>query len=359
MLDRSGRFQRFLQLVEKRQLDGFVVSHPVHLDYLFNFRGSAGLAAVVDGQARLIVDSRYLEAASAEAVHCGVLKAPESIEETLRETLAGLPAPAFRRSIGFESNRVSHEWALRVESWDLAGCRWTPVSNLIEEMRAVKEAAEIEILKEAFQIAQAAYRRAVGQFSEGMPETEAAGLLEIEMRRGGGQGAAFDTIVASGPRSALPHGVASQRRLRRRETVLIDFGIRWRSYHSDLTRLHQMSGARPPDFLPVVQDAWRAAMEAIRPGVLTTEVDEAARRVIRRAGYADFFGHGVGHGLGLEIHELPKVSPRNPTEIREGMVFTIEPGIYLPGQCGVRIEDAVAVTATKSELLSTPEVVGG
>ncbi len=337
----------------RERLDGFVVTKGEHLDYLFGFRGSAGLAWVGPDDAVLIVDSRYLEKALAESEGCRPTLAAESIRDALRDTLAGLPTGP-GRSVGFESAHVSHDWALGVQAWDLP-LRWTPCRDLVERLRSVKDASEIAAIENAFAAAQDAYREALAGISPGISEKEAAGILELEMRRRGGEATAFETIVASGPRSSLPHGTASDREISDRDLVLIDFGIRLDSYHSDLTRIHFMPRAARPEIYAVVDEARRAAIEAVRPGVAARQIDAAARRVIEKAGYGERFGHGTGHGLGLEVHELPRVSRLSEEEIRPGMVFTVEPGIYLPGRYGVRIEDAVVVTEKGCRLLSRPD----
>ncbi len=353
--DRLQRIRRFQSRLETRELDGFLVSKPVHLDYLHNFRGSAGVALHRAGEALLIVDSRYIEQATEEGVHCRPILAGDSILETLRGLLSS-HAPGAVPRLGFEAGHLTHDWVERIKAWN-APCQWVATTDLIEELRAVKEPSEIAAIRDALVLSQAAYREILAKIRPGMRETELAGELELEMRKLGGEGTAFDTIVAAGTRSSLPHGVASQRVIREDDLVLVDFGVRFRSYNSDLTRVHFMPKASPPGILDVILEARNAAFAAIRPGVRERDIDGAARSVIQRAGHGRRFGHGLGHGLGLEVHELPRVSPRSHSEVREGMVFTIEPGIYLPGQYGIRIEDVVAVTSGGMELLSSAESI--
>ncbi len=185
-----------------------------------------------------------------------------------------------------------------------------------------------------------------------MTEAEVAGILEFELRKAGGQGLAFETIVASGPRTSLPHASSTGKRIESNEFVLIDFGLKYQGYCSDLTRIHLFPDAKRPAIYEVVQEAQEKALALIKPGAGSDQIDAAARSVISQHGFGENFGHSTGHGLGLEVHELPVVSPRRPRELQEGMVFTVEPGIYLPGQHGVRIEDAVAVTHNGCILLS-------
>ncbi|MEE8348114.1 MAG: M24 family metallopeptidase, partial [Acidobacteriota bacterium] len=164
----------------------------------------------------------------------------------------------------------------------------------------------------------------------------------------------FETIVASGPRSSLPHAAATDRRIGEDEYLLIDFGLKYQGYCSDLTRIHPLSTTETPDIFKVVQEAQQAALSCIRPGASSSEIDAAARKVISRHGYGDYFGHSTGHGLGLEVHELPAIAALRPREIQEGMTFTVEPGIYLPEKHGIRIEDVVTVTPTGYSTISDP-----
>ena len=220
----------------------------------------------------------------------------------------------------------------------------------------IKDAEEISLMQEAFRMAQQAYRQMKERVYAGMKEIDVAGILEFELRQAGGQGLAFETIVASGPRSSLPHAASTVRTIGEDEYLLIDFGLKYQGYCSDLTRIHPLSKAVLPDIFEVVQEAQKEALSRIRPGVCSSDIDAAARQVISRYGYGDHFGHGTGHGLGLEVHELPSLSALKPQEIQEGMTFTVEPGIYLPEEYGIRIEDVVAVTENGYSALSDPSI---
>lgn len=355
MHDFRGRYDRFLIEVEDRGLDGFLVRHRPNLAYLFNFAGSAGLACCLGRETILLVDSRYHEQARATAVNCTPRLIRDSFEQALEELLNDrFPGGSTRQRLGLEATHTSCDLWLRIRTWS-AAVEWAPEHDLIETLRILKEPSEIEALVRAFELAQGAYARFLDQISPGMTEVRMAGILEMEMRKAGGEGAAFDTIVAGGPRSSLPHGVASGRIWGAEELLLIDFGIRSGGYLSDLTRIHLPRGAGKPESFDIVSEAQHAALDSIRPGVRSSDVDRAARRVIEAAGHGDHFQHGTGHGLGLEVHELPRISPIRPQRLEPGMVFTVEPGIYLPGRMGVRIEDVVAVTETGYRLLSDPE----
>ena len=216
----------------------------------------------------------------------------------------------------------------------------------------IKEPWEVGLLERAFEMAQRGFGRFQERLRPGITEIEAAALLEFELRMTGSDGLSFETIVASGPRSALPHARPQNIPLEPDLPVLIDFGLRYKGYCSDLTRIHFWSGARRPEFYDLVREAQEAAIRAVRPGASSSQVDKAARDLISANGYGDCFGHGTGHGLGLEIHELPRISAHTDVVLQEGMVFTVEPGIYVPDKWGVRIEDAVVVTADGCRLLS-------
>lgn len=346
------RFRRWLHCQEAHRLNGFLVTHPPNLYYLFNFTGSTGLALCIEGETQLLVDSRYLEQAKAQCVNCQVVLADRSLEESLKELLPDTSSvKGHRRRIGVEAGHISYEFVLRLQSWKTPA-EWIPTHNLIEELRMIKDKAELQSLQEVFQMAHRALDRTIPLIHPGMREVEVAGLLELELRRTGSLAPPFETIVASGPRSSQPHGTASSKRIASDEFVLIDFGAKHKGYCSDLTRIHAFSDNLMPDIFHIVLEAQDAALGAIRVGGLSSEIDQAARRVIEKRGHGPHFGHSCGHGLGLEIHELPLISTRRARQILPGMVFTIEPGIYLPGQFGIRLEDAVVVTETGYRLLS-------
>lgn len=354
MHDFGGRYGRFLTQLEDRGLDGFLVQHGPNLTYLFNFTGSAGLACCLGHETILLVDSRYLEQARATAVNCTPHLIRGSFEQALEELLKErFPGGNPRKRLGLEALAVSCDLWLRFQTWS-AAVEWVPQPDLIETLRSIKDPSEVEALIRAFKLAQRAYAGFLDRIEPGMTEVRMAGILELEMRKAGGEGVAFDTIVASGPRSSLPHGLATGRIWGEKEILLIDFGIRFGGYLSDLTRVHLPTEAKKPEIFDMVSEAQHAALDSIHPGVLSSEVDRAARRIIEGYGHGDHFQHSVGHGLGLEVHELPRISPIQPRALEPGMVFTVEPGIYLPKQMGVRIEDVVVVTDNGCRLLSDP-----
>ena len=277
-----------MRRLQARRLDGFVVTHPPNLCYLFNFTGSAGLACCIEGETTLLVDSRYIEHAQSQAVHCSPLLTQFSPERSLKRILRRHRD----KRIGIESKHLSYHSLLQLQrgrSHD-SNPALIPTTDLIEELRIIKEPSEIEMIQQAFQIAHRAYGQLKKTLSAGLTELEVAAQLEFELRRAGGEGISFETIVASGTRSSLPHGTATRKPLQEREGVLIDFGVRYGGYTSDLTRVHFLSEAKKPPFYDVVRKAQQRALSVIRPGVPCRDVDDAARSFIQGQGYGEYFG---------------------------------------------------------------------
>lgn len=349
-----SRMELLLQRLESLEVDGLFTRRPSHIAYLLGFHASAGMALFLRGRVWLIVDSRYHQQAIEQASEAEVVLAPHSLEETLQETLQD-SLKGDRPRIGLEGDQVSLAFKRRLDSWDLS-CVWLEVDDPIADLRVVKTPREIALLENAFRAAQAAFGEAEAEIVPGMTEGQAAGVLEMHLRQHGGQAFAFDTIVAAGERSALPHSLPSGREWHQGEPLLVDFGMRRDGYCTDLTRVLGVDSENAARVAQIVCDARQAAFEAIRPDARGSDVDAAAREWIEKRGYGDFFGHGTGHGVGLEIHERPRISPRGQEVLREGMVFTIEPGIYLPGEFGVRIEDVVRVTDDGFAFVSNPDL---
>ena len=341
----GNRLDRLRTSLGHAGLDGFLVTHPPNLRYLFGFTGSLGAALVTHNNCDLLVDSRYLEQAERETNDCRVHLAASPLGDDLR----GLLTKPSR--IGVEAGTLPYSQALTWHSW--AG-PWhiQPTREIVEELRAVKSPAEIDQIRAACRLARQALDDLLEDPPWEAPETEVAGRLEFLFRKLGAEGTAFDTIVASGPQSSLPHAQPGNRLVRPDQVLLIDFGARKNGYCSDMTRVILPDDDRVHRVADVVRNAQRAAIGEIRPGVSTLLVDRAARDLIADAGYAGRFGHGTGHGIGLEIHELPRISTSGESLLSAGMVVTVEPGIYLPGEFGIRIEDVAVVTETGCELLS-------
>jgi len=343
------RRTRLLESLAAQKLDAFIVSGSANIRYLVGFTGSAGIALVGADATALFTDPRYA-AQAAEQAACRVRVVRRLVENGL--------VPAIRRAgwkrIGFEPARLSFAMFEQLRGSLPRSVRLMPAPGLVEELRAVKSPWEIERIGRAATTALEAYSRVSAALRPGLRESDVAAELDYQMRRLGAEGPAFDTIVASGRRTAWPHADASPKLISPGEPILIDLGARQDGYTSDLTRMAVLGrpGRRIAALHRAVLEAQMAALEAVREGAAASAVDRAARRVLRRHGLDRHFVHSTGHGLGLEIHELPRLGAGESRRLRAGMVITIEPGVYLPEIGGVRIEDTVLVTAGGAELLT-------
>ena len=346
-------------------LDGLVVTNPANIRYLSNHAGTAGTIVMTHSDVHLLIDFRYQEsvrATQASDAACPGLRTwpvPASYDEALIEMLASQSTPV---KIGIEAAHLTvarKEWLERTSTARALAISWTSTERVVEQPRLVKDAIEIANLRDAAARLTVVAEEAFRAVRPGVTEREVAAAIETALRSAGYERPAFDTIVASGPNAALPHYRAGLRILKPGDLVVLDFGGVLDGYCSDLTRTVSV-GAPTADALRLhaaVRDAQRAAIEAVKPGVPATSVDAAARGLLESRGLGEAFGHGTGHGLGLDIHEEPRVGPPRPhsasVQLEAGMVFTIEPGAYLPGMGGVRIEDDVLVTENGYEVLTS------
>ncbi len=330
-------------------IDFLLVLDLATIRYLAGFTGSDGALVLSADDAWFLTDSRYTTQANLEVVGARVVEYRKKLDG-ITELLKGNAA----RRLGFEAEHttVAMHGALVAA---LPGVELVAVGDELVALRAVKDAGEIDLLGTCAGIASAALLSILERIRPGVTEREIALELEFAMKRGGADEKSFDFIVASGLRGALPHGKASDKPLGSGELVTLDFGAVYRGYCSDETVTVALGqpDARQREIYMTVRDAHDRAVEMVRPGVSLKELDDAARGYIEAQGYGSFFGHGLGHGVGLEVHEKPVVSYRSDGIVEEGMVFTIEPGIYIPDWGGVRIEDTVVVTADGCRLLTT------
>lgn len=336
------------KIISRSKVDAILFLSLENIGYLCGFTGSDG-ALIVTGQERtFLTDSRYEEQARGEIQNAAVKKYRHKIEG-LTQFLRALRI----KRLGFESNAMTYEDYRKLQE-KLARVSFIPLAQEITKLRVRKGPEELEKIRRAIHIASVSFTDTLSRIRTGARERSVADFLECRMKRWGGDKMAFDTIVASGPRAALPHGAASAKRLQKRDTVVIDFGTRYRGYHSDETKtlILGQPDAEKRKVYEIVRRAQEKALKTIRPGVSFRQIDAAAREVISRAGYGKFFGHGTGHGVGLAIHEAPSISPQGRGVAEEGMVFTVEPGIYIPGWGGVRLEDMVWVTGRGCEKLT-------
>ena len=336
---------------EEYALDAVLITDIRNIRYLCGFSGTEGALLISRGAAWFLCDSRYTAQARAEVLGADVR------ECTLRlETLYALAVENGFKRIGFEASHTSVT-AFRKLAGVFSGIELIELGAVLDNVRLCKDASEIELLSSVAILASKSLESVLNLIKPGVLESEIALELEFEMRRRGADGRAFDFIVASGVRGAMPHGGASDKAIQSGELVTIDFGALKDAYHSDetVTVACGEPGPRAREIHAIVKAAHDLAIEQVRPGLGCKELDAVARDHIRERGYGEYFGHGLGHGVGLEIHEMPTLSPRSEAVLKEGMVITIEPGIYIPGFGGVRIEDTLVVTSDGYRILTSAD----
>lgn len=343
--------------LDPHDLDALLVSSPVHLAYLFGLHASAGAALVHREGACLIVDARYRSRATAIAAAGTDLRVVDvpvgrSYEEAVGDTLRDLGAVR----VGLEADHVSVSKAAALRRLTPTGVAWAETTGLVERLRMVKDAWELGRLREAGGRLAEVAACILPKVISGWTERQVAWEVELALHAAGFEKPAFDTIVASGPNSAAPHHRAGDRVLAEGDLVVVDFGGVLDGYAVDMTRTVALGdvGVEGRRWWRAVAEAQQAGVAAAGPGVLPSAIDAAARRSLERDGLGDRFVHSTGHGLGLEVHERPTIGPRGDVDgpVRPGMVFTVEPGVYVPGAGGVRIEDDVVVTDAGVERLT-------
>jgi Xaa-Pro aminopeptidase len=336
-------------------LSGLLVTHLPDVRYLCGFTGSSAALAVTRRRARLFTDGRYRTQAAEEVQAAEVEIINRAATVSAVEWLAVQPGAEFT---GFDAAHTTVADLTRWKEALPARLRRAFLSALpaplVEPLRMVKDEAELTIMREAALIGSNLFDHILNVLRPGLREVEVAAELEHAARIAGAEGMSFETIVASGLRSALPHGRATEARLPKRGFLTLDFGIIHKGYCSDMTRTVYFGKPKPEEraAYEAVLEAQQAAADAVGAGIRCGDVDEAARSVLRAAGLAEAFSHSTGHGVGLEIHELPRIASGQTARLEAGMVVTIEPGVYLPGQFGIRIEDMVAVTRSGGEILT-------
>lgn len=334
--------------MSEHTIQGMVIVKPENRRYFSGFSGSAGTLLISESASKLLTDFRYVEQAAAEAKQYEVLRyagTPYELLENLANQLGLL-------TIGFESDFVTYDMYTKLAE-SMPNVQLIPVQ--IDGLRMMKDESEKALLKKAVEIADAAFVHILSFIKPGISEQAVALELEYHMRKLGAEKPAFDTIVASGKRGALPHGRASEKIIELGDLVTMDFGAVYQGYHSDITRTICVGTAteKQREMYNIVLSAQMAGVQAVKPGKTGKEVDAAARNIIVDAGFGEYFGHGLGHGLGLYIHEEPRLSPASSqTVLMENMAVTVEPGIYLPDWGGIRIEDTVLVSADGCNILT-------
>jgi Xaa-Pro aminopeptidase len=335
-------------ILGEKDIEGILLFSPENIRYLTGFSGSEGYLLVGRDENLLLVDSRYITQAHEETRGCRISLVDKGIKGVAEHiALLGL------RRLGFEAQGISVAFFEQLQE-RLQEVALIPIKDELTRLRGLKTGEEITVMKRAVQVAEEAWKKVLEMVKPGAREDEVALELEYRMKKEGAEGVAFDCIVAAGPRTALPHAQPTQRALEKGDFVLFDFGSQYRGYCSDETCTVIVGRATEDQkrIYGIVKDAHDRAIERVRPGVRLAEIDAAARGHIDQAGHGEHFGHGTGHGVGLAVHEWPAVGKDSQDVAEEGMVFTIEPGIYIPDWGGVRIEDMVVVAADGCEVLT-------
>jgi Xaa-Pro aminopeptidase len=349
----QARIKKLREKLLNHSIKGLIVSKPENIYYLSAFSGE-GLTIITDEVNYIITDFRYVEQAKHETTGFEIVETRPgvSIFSAAYELIKELNL----KNIGVESH------SLTVKEYDelsdiCEGVNLIKTEGLVEDLRIIKDTSEIAFIKSAQQITDKAFEHILAFIKPGVRELDLVAELEYFMKKSGSKNTAFETILISGPKTSLPHGVPSERKLQRKDFVTIDFGARFKGYCSDMTRT-VIIGEPSEQQLSIynaVLDAQNKALEAIKPGLKGKDIDDVARRHISDRGYGNYFGHGLGHGVGLEIHEAPRLSPNVENVLLPGMVVTVEPGIYIKHFGGVRIEDMVVLTEKGCENLTHSE----
>jgi Xaa-Pro aminopeptidase len=344
----KARRDRVRERLEELGADAMIVTKLVNVRYLSGFSGSAGVLVVGSNDDIFLTDSRYEEQSSREVPGCRrVIPRPGEEKVTVREILA-----AGVSKLAVEATNVT---LAQAKQWreDMPTVSLVETTGIVEELRKVKDVTEVEALRRAAAIGDQGLHELLGRLREGMNEVEAAAELEDAMRRAGSEGLSFPTIVAFGESAAEPHhSPKPSRTLKRGDLIKLDFGATFGGYHSDMTRTIAFGEPDPEmaKIYDIVRESQQAGVEAVASGKTGAELDNASRAIVERAGYT--YGHGTGHGCGLEVHEAPTANAKSEDVLGDGMTITVEPGIYLPGVGGVRIEDLVVVTNGGCDILT-------
>jgi len=347
-------FQRRISALRKEmqrhKIDAFLSSFLPTLQYLCGYHGSNGLLIVTSSTSSFLTDFRYNEIIQTEVTADVKITAQGSLSKAASEKKIFTSL----KKIVFEQDHLTVA-EFEILKKNLARKKLIPVAGIVEGLRAVKDENEIATLKQAFDISDKVFQKIIGMIKPGMTELEISAEISYLHKKYGAQNDAFDVIVASGERGALPHGTATSKKIGNGEFVTLDFGCVVNGYHSDMTRTICVGKptADMKKIYRIVLDAQQKACDAVRSGIASKKIDAIARKHIQSRGYGKYFGHSLGHGVGLEIHELPRIAPKSKEKLAIGHVITIEPGIYIPKQFGVRIEDTVVVRERGCEVLTS------
>ena len=350
---RTRRLRKLQTSIAERGLDALLLSQPENLRYLSGFTGSSAWLLISGQNAILATDFRYVEQAKGESSDFEIIQT----KQELRDWFPGLVSDLGCHKLGFEANFISYEGYCKLSAaieTKQVNLELVPTTGMVEQLRSVKEPEELEFITKAVELVDTVFEQAKAIIRPGITEKEAAWEIERFLRQTGSEGMPFEIIVASGPNSALPHAQPTQKIIYSGEPVLIDMGARTSGYCSDVSRTLFLGETDKSlrEIYDIVLKAQTTAIERIESCMDASQADQLARSVVAQVGYGDAFGHGLGHGVGLAVHEFPTINPSSSDLLTDGMVFTIEPGIYLAGQGGVRIEDMVVLEDGKVKVLS-------
>ncbi|UFT97744.1 Xaa-Pro peptidase family protein [Radiobacillus kanasensis] len=343
-----GKLDKLRKRLNEKNLDGLLVTNDKNRRYMTGFTGTAGVVLITKEAALLITDFRYIEQATEQAVDFEIVEHKQPVVLEIAEQIQKLGL----KQVGFEKDDLTY--AVYENYREKLGVELVPTSGLVETLRLIKTEDEIKILKSAAEIADAAFDHILTFIKPGVKEIDVSNELEFFMRKQGATSSSFDIIVASGKRSALPHGVASEKRIESGELVTLDFGALYKGYCSDITRTVAVGSIHDKlkEIYHIVLEAQIKGMEGIKAGISGKQADALTRDYIEEKGYGSYFGHSTGHGIGLDVHEGPGLSFRFEQALEPGMVVTVEPGIYVADVGGCRIEDDTVVTKDGNEVLT-------
>jgi len=345
---RERRIERVQSMLSGFDVAGMLFFEEANIRYLTGFAGSDGALLVSGAKTLLLVDGRYTTQAKDEAKGCDIIKFSDRMEG-----IAGIISDLQLKRVGIESPAIDLSSYLKLKD-RVKGVSLKPLSGEIERIRMIKDGGEVSLLRQAAIMAARALEETVGHIRPGITERDIASILEMKMREAGSEKLSFETIVASGSNSALPHAVPGPREIQDGDFLTIDYGTVYRGYHSDETCTFAIRSVteKQAAVYTIVKDAHDKAVDAVKAGIPCRDIDGIAREHITDAGYGEYFSHGTGHGVGLNVHEPPRLSERAKDVLEEGMVITVEPGIYIPGLWGVRIEDTFMVEKDGCEILT-------
>jgi Xaa-Pro aminopeptidase len=342
-----SRLNQLNTYIEEKHLDGVVVLSDFNRRYLSGFTGTSGALVITKDHQYLITDFRYIEQATSQATEFKIIEQTGGLIDEVKQQLKNLGL----ENVGFEGNLVSYDTYLQLSKSSVS---LISISGAIEKIREVKDDNEIAIIQKAAEIVDETYEYVLSIAKSGMTEQELKAKLESKMLELGAEGTSFDTIVASGYRGALPHGVASEKVIEQGELITLDFGAYYKGYSSDITRTFAIGepDEKMKEIYQIVLTANQKGIEAAKAGITGKELDAVARDYITEQGYGEAFGHSLGHGIGLDVHEGPTLSKKSDSLLQQNNCVTIEPGIYVDGLGGVRIEDDILITENGCELFT-------